>query len=526
MATPNYNFTEINPDGKIDIANGVNTPLGEIDAALKTVDDKFSTVAPTKHAVDADTYGLGNESVFGHVKIADTGDQTASESVAASPAMVTSSVTDSYNRVINYAPFNPAQINMMPYGQLLTDKAQSICSDHGSYLYAMCTPNDTDAFCLALNSDTNTIVKKQMPGIFSHPNDCTYVDENTILVCDRTVPGNSYSYSIFRYNYATNTGENTGFTQQNIYCCAYDPETQTLYGIIAFPNQATSLKVVEINMENWTIKRQSEDILFHSTIGIATCEYYNGILYVTLHSSNPQAVLMIDAETFKPIKTINIPVRFEIEGCAFHDGSIMLSFLVMGGTSIMRTDAVAGTVISSNGVTNDFYTSYDPNKWKGDGSETLPLITVNPICLLPQPYITITVNGVGRGELNLDNHTMAINGGTDSDTDTSYIYCVARNSQVDYGRITISSHDTYDYAIYLDKCSCTIANSCKVNITKSLFNLDHNSQLNTAASFSMNYGTASKATYSIFNGSTSNTGKFNYTRTFFNGVYGTGSDPS
>lgn len=42
MATTNYNFTELDPDGKIDIAGDVNKALGEIDTSLKAVADAGS----------------------------------------------------------------------------------------------------------------------------------------------------------------------------------------------------------------------------------------------------------------------------------------------------------------------------------------------------------------------------------------------------------------------------------------------------------------------------------------------------
>lgn len=46
--------------------------------------------APTAHAVNANTYGVGNANVFGHVKISDKTDSTsaASAGIAASPAAV------------------------------------------------------------------------------------------------------------------------------------------------------------------------------------------------------------------------------------------------------------------------------------------------------------------------------------------------------------------------------------------------------------------------------------------------------
>lgn len=41
--TKNYNWTEIDPDGEIDIATDVNTPLEQIDASLKELQDSAST---------------------------------------------------------------------------------------------------------------------------------------------------------------------------------------------------------------------------------------------------------------------------------------------------------------------------------------------------------------------------------------------------------------------------------------------------------------------------------------------------
>lgn len=45
MATPNYGFTTINGSDAIDIVNAVNIPVGQIDTALKTVDDAQDATA-------------------------------------------------------------------------------------------------------------------------------------------------------------------------------------------------------------------------------------------------------------------------------------------------------------------------------------------------------------------------------------------------------------------------------------------------------------------------------------------------
>lgn len=522
MTTPNYNFTELDPNGKIDIANDVNTALDEIDSTIKTLSDDLTGdidgKAPTNHASTAATYGLGTSAYFGHVKTVDNGTQTASQSYAASPKMVSDSIGSVKNE-IKSKPLPSTQANMMPYGSLLSDKLQSICSDGVQNLYAFGTPDDTQAYCIQLNSSTNTMSRKTMPSIFSHPNDATFISNTEILVCDRTTVGSSDSYSIYTYNYTTNTGSRTGFTQQNIYCTAYDSDNDVLYGIIGYPNQATGCKVVVIDRTDWTIEKEN-DIAFNSTIGIQCLEYHNGYLYLTLHSYNPQAVLVIDAESLEQVTVVQIPVRFEIEGCAFHDGSLILSFITMSGSSLMRTDIVNGTVISKNGIDNSFHTSYNVGKWKGDGSEESPLVTVNPIMLLPNPYFSIVVHGLGNGELNIENKIVGINGATSSSVDTSKIYVVTRNCQVDYAKITISNNDNFDYAIYHDNSVTTIATSCAVNVTKSLFNIDHQSMISTGSTFTMSYGAQSRMTYSVFNGSSSNTGELKYTRSFINGVYG------
>lgn len=97
MATPNYDFTTISGTGKINIANDVNTPLNQIDTALKEVADQtaasLAAKAPTNHASPNTTYGAGNATNYGHVRIVDSGDTAASGGVAASPKLVNDKIT-------------------------------------------------------------------------------------------------------------------------------------------------------------------------------------------------------------------------------------------------------------------------------------------------------------------------------------------------------------------------------------------------------------------------------------------------
>lgn len=45
MPTPNFNFTTINGTDQIDIVTALNTPLGQIDAALKTLSDRIDEIS-------------------------------------------------------------------------------------------------------------------------------------------------------------------------------------------------------------------------------------------------------------------------------------------------------------------------------------------------------------------------------------------------------------------------------------------------------------------------------------------------
>lgn len=58
MATTNYSFTTINPSDSIDIAKGVNTPLQQIDTALKTVDDKTSVNSASISSLSSKVDGI------------------------------------------------------------------------------------------------------------------------------------------------------------------------------------------------------------------------------------------------------------------------------------------------------------------------------------------------------------------------------------------------------------------------------------------------------------------------------------
>ena len=103
MATPNYDFTTISGAGKINIANDVNTPLNQIDAALKEVADQtaasLAAKAPTNHASPNTTYGAGNATNYGHVRIVDSGDTAASGGVAASPKLVNDKIASALGGV-------------------------------------------------------------------------------------------------------------------------------------------------------------------------------------------------------------------------------------------------------------------------------------------------------------------------------------------------------------------------------------------------------------------------------------------
>lgn len=56
MATTNYNFTELVGTNKINLVNDINTPLQQIDTALKGVADDI----PTDYATTTDLSNLTN----------------------------------------------------------------------------------------------------------------------------------------------------------------------------------------------------------------------------------------------------------------------------------------------------------------------------------------------------------------------------------------------------------------------------------------------------------------------------------
>jgi hypothetical protein len=67
-------------------ATAINTINGNID----DINEELDTKAPIKHAVDADTYGLGTSGVYGHVKLSDStsSSSAASAGIAATPKAV------------------------------------------------------------------------------------------------------------------------------------------------------------------------------------------------------------------------------------------------------------------------------------------------------------------------------------------------------------------------------------------------------------------------------------------------------
>lgn len=92
MSTPNYSFTTIEGDKVIDLPNDINTPLNQIDAALKKVADSSGGSVPTNHASAETTYGIGTASLYGHVKVSDSGSAAASSGTAASPKYVSDQI--------------------------------------------------------------------------------------------------------------------------------------------------------------------------------------------------------------------------------------------------------------------------------------------------------------------------------------------------------------------------------------------------------------------------------------------------
>lgn len=92
MATTNYHFTTIEGDKAIDLPNDINTPLNEIDAALKQVADSTGGSVPTNHASTEPTYGIGSATLYGHVKVSDSGNAAASSGTAASPKYVSDQI--------------------------------------------------------------------------------------------------------------------------------------------------------------------------------------------------------------------------------------------------------------------------------------------------------------------------------------------------------------------------------------------------------------------------------------------------
>lgn len=56
MPTTNYNFTTITGTDKINLVNAINTPLQEIDTALKNLSDKIDAIQPSKVYAKGTTY--------------------------------------------------------------------------------------------------------------------------------------------------------------------------------------------------------------------------------------------------------------------------------------------------------------------------------------------------------------------------------------------------------------------------------------------------------------------------------------
>lgn len=93
MATANYNIPTLDPNGKIDIANDVNTSLEAIDTAMKTeanrVDTGLAGKAPTNHASADTTYGVGSSTQYGHLKLTDDIDAGGAGTVPSATAVNT-----------------------------------------------------------------------------------------------------------------------------------------------------------------------------------------------------------------------------------------------------------------------------------------------------------------------------------------------------------------------------------------------------------------------------------------------------
>lgn len=80
------------------------TPVAVSNAVASAVDDLNGSIeslqsgkAPTNHAAASNTYGLGSASMYGHVKVVDSGTAEASTGTAASPKMVNDAVNDAVN---------------------------------------------------------------------------------------------------------------------------------------------------------------------------------------------------------------------------------------------------------------------------------------------------------------------------------------------------------------------------------------------------------------------------------------------
>lgn len=99
MPTPNYNFTTIDGSQDIDLVNDINTPLNQIDSALKEVADSTGGNVPTNHASAETTYGIGSTTLYGHVKVSDSGTAAASTGTAASPKYVNDEIVKLNNAI-------------------------------------------------------------------------------------------------------------------------------------------------------------------------------------------------------------------------------------------------------------------------------------------------------------------------------------------------------------------------------------------------------------------------------------------
>lgn len=110
------------------VSNAVATAVDDLNGSIESLQ---SGKAPTNHAAAGSTYGLGSASMFGHVKVVDSGTAEASTGTAASPKMV--------NDAVNVAPtvLTTESVNFtnmtetLSVSVILNAKANMICVSLG-----------------------------------------------------------------------------------------------------------------------------------------------------------------------------------------------------------------------------------------------------------------------------------------------------------------------------------------------------------------------------------------------------------